>query len=96
MTYTLEVFNDFGCAISATKQIKVLQQRPIFVPNAFSPNADGNNDAFKIFLGPSIKFAKSLQIFNRWGQLIHTEKNKENGRQIGGTSNPFMGIWRKL
>lgn len=83
IVYTLEISNEFGCAISAVKPIKVLQQRPVFVPNAFSPNADGMNDEFKIFLGPTIKFAKALQIFNRWGQLIHTEKNDDNGTSMG-------------
>lgn len=79
ISYTLEISNPHGCTISATQPIKVLYQRPIFVPNAISPNGDGNNDQFKIFLGPTIKFAKSLQIFNRWGQLVHTTQNSENG-----------------
>jgi len=78
IAYTLEIFNDLGCAISANKSIKVLKQRPVFVPNAFSPNNDGNNDEFKIFTGPTVQYAKSLQIFNRWGQLIYTAKNQEN------------------
>ncbi len=83
MAYTLEIFNDYGCAISTTKKISVLQDRPIFVPNAFSPNEDGNNDEFQIFLGPTIKFAKTLKIFNRWGQLIHSANNQENGAIMG-------------
>lgn len=82
IAYTLEIFNDFGCAIATTKSIKVLQKRPVFVPNAFSPNADGNNDEFKIFLGPTIKFAKELQIFNRWGQLMHHAKNQDNSTSL--------------
>jgi gliding motility-associated-like protein len=39
-----------------------------FVPNAFSPNANGNNDFFKVY-GTTIQKAQ-IDIFNQWGQLI--------------------------
>lgn len=48
----------------------------LFIPTAFSPNADGHNDTFYvygIFLRENgeVRFKEyELQIFNRWGQLI--------------------------
>ena len=40
----------------------------IFVPNAFSPNGDGNNDVL-IVRGKMIK-EMTFRIFDRWGELI--------------------------
>jgi gliding motility-associated-like protein len=40
----------------------------VFVPSAFSPNGDGNNDTFKI----NSKFVQnaSIVIFDRWGGIV--------------------------
>lgn len=41
----------------------------VHVPNTVTPNGDGTNDTFQaVFDGPLRDF--SLEIFNRWGQLI--------------------------
>ena len=75
IAYTLSVSNQLGCETSYTSQIKVLQQRPVFAPNVFSPNNDGENDLFEIFTGPSIAYGQHLQIYNRWGQLVYDMHN---------------------
>ncbi len=41
----------------------------LFVPNAFSPNGDGNNDVFRVLQTCPISKYK-IQVFNRWGQLV--------------------------
>lgn len=41
----------------------------IFIPNAFTPNADGKNDYFKPE-GTSIT-AIDMKVFNQWGELIY-------------------------
>ena len=46
----------------------------IFVPNAFSPNGDGLND---IFRPTGNVILKSMNIFNRWGEMLH-ESTPEN------------------
>ena len=45
-----------------------------FLPNVFSPNGDGENDAFRAF---PWKFIDSVQvdIFNRWGVLVYQTKD---------------------
>ena len=45
----------------------------LFVPNAFSPNNDGNNDRFEVY-APNLAMAE-ISIFNRWGQLIYRTSN---------------------
>ena len=48
----------------------------IFIPNAFSPNNDGLNDIFK----PSGNVTlKSMQIYNRWGELVYESSEGEFG-----------------
>lgn len=44
-----------------------------FIPNAFTPNDDGNNDFFQIY-GDKIKEV-DIQIFDKWGQLLFDEKS---------------------
>jgi gliding motility-associated-like protein len=45
----------------------------LYVPNSFTPNGDGYNDAF-IVRGLSV-YQPILQIYNRWGQLVHHSYN---------------------
>lgn len=43
---------------------------PMFVPNAFSPNGDGNNDILE--LHATCLFREfDLKIFNRWGEMLY-------------------------
>ncbi|MFM1930873.1 MAG: hypothetical protein RL226_176 [Bacteroidota bacterium] len=48
-----------------------------FVPNAFTPNDDGENDIFKPIM-PEVSNYK-LSIFSRWGDLIFTSMSPEEG-----------------
>jgi gliding motility-associated-like protein len=38
------------------------------VPNAFSPNEDGNNDRFGVFAGSIRTFR--MAVYNRWGEKM--------------------------
>lgn len=49
-----------------------------FVPNVFSPNADGVNDAFLIEFDCVLK-AYSLQVFDRWGSLLFDSQQPGEG-----------------
>ena len=68
---------------------KVPNERLLFIPQAFSPNAtDPDNQAFKIF-GESISDEDfSLQVFNRLGVLVFTTTsfNEANKRGWDGTN----------
>jgi gliding motility-associated-like protein len=44
----------------------------IYIPNAFSPNNDGINDRFFIDIDDPFVQIDYLNIYNRWGQLIHS------------------------
>ena len=60
---------------------------PVGVPNAFSPNDDGQNDMFSIYGGPFKKI--EMKIFNNWGDLIYTT-DKQSGwdGRVSGIDQP--------
>ena len=49
----------------------------IYLPNAFSPNGDGENDILYI-RGKNLSKVY-LAIFNRWGQLVFETENQHFG-----------------
>lgn len=64
----LIVKNKWGCTDTVIKLVKVDDEFSLFVPSAFTPNADGLNDQFLLY-GYSLIDTK-LSIFNKWGQKI--------------------------
>ncbi len=74
-----------GCTVSDS--ITVYKRCYLDIPNAFSPNNDGNNDYFlpRQLLSRGVTAFK-LNIYNRWGQLIF-ETATLDGRGWDGTFN---------
>ncbi|MFN8286003.1 MAG: gliding motility-associated C-terminal domain-containing protein [Chitinophagales bacterium] len=69
-------YNDH-CTATATVRVLVENGLPVYIPNAFTPNGDGNNDIFLIY-GEGIKTV-DLKVFNRWGELVFDSNNQFNG-----------------
>jgi len=65
------------CFATATLKVIVQPNLPVYIPNSFSPNGDGNNDVFQIY-GEGIKMI-DLTIFNRWGEKVHESNNQFEG-----------------
>ncbi|MEM6377652.1 MAG: choice-of-anchor L domain-containing protein [Bacteroidota bacterium] len=54
----------------------------VYIPNAFSPDNDGNNDEFRIFTNPEIVgMVRSFRVFDRWGNLLFERRDFEPGDQ---------------
>lgn len=85
-TYTVTV-TDGVCTREAQVTVKVYQfvcEEPfVYVPNAFTPNGDGNNDV--LYIRSTIIEEAALRIFNRWGELVF----ETNDLSIG-----WDGTWR--
>jgi hypothetical protein len=64
---TLTVTDIFGCSVSITKEVSVLDYY-LVVPDAFTPNGDGVNDYFF----PRFINIESLEfwVLNKWGETV--------------------------
>lgn len=74
--YTLTVETEKGCRASATTQVKIY--KPLYMPNAFTPNHDLKNDAFKIPNDVSMVL-QEFSVFDRWGQRVFFTRNAKEG-----------------
>lgn len=74
--YYLMITNEFGCPALDSITVEDRCGPRVFVPDAFSPNNDGENETFDIF---SFNLGEyELFIYNRWGEVIfHTTKQDE-------------------
>jgi len=67
--YCAEVTKD-GCSSSSCVTIEVDNAcGDIFVPDAFSPNNDGNNDCLKVYNNCLEEIL--FRVYSRWGELIY-------------------------
>jgi gliding motility-associated-like protein len=63
-----------GCQGSDTAQLNVDFRNSVFVPSAFTPNGDGNNDFFSVQNITTQKLAE-FRVFNRWGNEVFSTNN---------------------
>lgn len=71
-TVQLHVTNDYGCTDISTQTINVNNLLQIFVPNSFTPNNDGNNDAwFPVISGQELIAQYECWVYDRWGKLVY-------------------------
>jgi gliding motility-associated-like protein len=90
-----------GCTDSDRLTIGVRKIRPVYVPNVFSPNADGVNDVFHVFAGPQVALIRAFLVFDRWGETMHQYYNIPpndpaygwDGTYKGKVMNPQVLVW---
>lgn len=70
--YTIVVTDSFGCTKAAEVYVKVdsitCGEPFVYIPNAFSPNGDGNNDV--LYVRSHILTDFYFAIYNRWGEKV--------------------------
>ncbi|TND09479.1 MAG: hypothetical protein FD123_1285 [Bacteroidetes bacterium] len=83
-TYTLTVTDSLGCTDTDTVTVFVdITCGEIYLPNAFSPNGDLQNDVLFV-RGNCIKFLQ-FDVYNRWGEKVFTTTDPALG---------WDGTWR--
>ena len=101
ITYTATASTIFGCTATDNIRIEVVcNNANIFIPNTFSPNADGSNDYFYP-RGTGLFNIKSMRIFNRWGVLVfsktnfapESEKQGWDGKYYGNPQQPDVYVY---
>ncbi len=74
--------------ISYSNKVELSLSPVVYIPDAFTPNEDGNNDIFNI----KSRFVKSLEmsIYNRWGDPVFhtTELGKGWDGKVNGADAP--------
>ncbi len=73
--YQLIITDEKGCIATDETTITVNKPRPIYIPNAFSPNGDGENDVFMIYSDKEVEEVISFRIYNRWGALVFADES---------------------
>ena len=71
----LQAFNSQGCWDTACKEVK--PKSHIIIPNVFTPDGDGKNDAFDIDIVGWLKY--ELIIYNRWGTPVFNTDQDGSG-----------------
>lgn len=94
--YYLTGTDQFGCTGRDSIRIRLFRLDPdMYVPTAFTPNGDGNNDVIRpILLG--MKSLTYFKVYNRFGELVFytTEKEKGwDGIYKGKPQDPATFVW---
>ena len=77
-TACLEVIGPGGCMDAQCYTVLVSAESYIFVPNSFTPDADGTNDVFApTIVGLTKDYRYSFRVYDRWGDVIF-ETNDPN------------------
>ncbi len=69
-----------GCGdeiLTDTFHVTIYQNDPVYIPNAFSPDGDPNNQRFMVYTEGEPRLDAS--IFDRWGELMYHWTSKEDG-----------------
>ena len=87
-SFTIQLCISF---VNGEDTVEYLQESPftisistskLEIPNAFSPNGDGQNDVFKVKEGHQSIVSFHGYIFNRWGKKIYDWKNRLKDRHM--------------
>jgi gliding motility-associated-like protein len=77
--YWLQVSDNYDC--KGRDSILVLPKQCMegfYIPNAFTPNNDGNNDIFRpLLFGIVAKY--KFKVYNRWGEKVFETSSLQNG-----------------
>ena len=76
-TYTLTVTDNNKCFGKDDVVVTVLPYC-LEVMNAFTPNGDGQNDLWMVTKGTSCVTKVEINVYNRYGQLVFTNRNYTN------------------
>ncbi|MFD2572405.1 PKD domain-containing protein [Spirosoma soli] len=89
--YIVNATDPQGCTATATARVVNLCEPRVNVPDAFTPNNDGQNDLLQVFAAYITDY--ELKIYNRWGEVIFVSNNPEqkwDGTYRGATYPPML------
>ncbi len=102
-TFELYIVDSLGCFAEDFIIIQVLKPRRVFVPTAFTPNGDMNNDILTVHGQDGVKLLE-FNVYDRWGEPVYTQKagliNDDtfgwDGNFRGKPMDPDVFVWTLL
>jgi gliding motility-associated-like protein len=93
----LSVYDRYSCADTLCDTIPVYVAN-LWVPNAFTPDGNGNNDVFHVVTTDMAPEDYNLRIFDRWGQLVFESSDPaqgwDGGNKNGGKCPTGVYVWQ--
>lgn len=77
-SYIVTITDAKNCTEIDTLKVTDICNPELFFPTGFSPNKDGINDVFHPLYSEALSYYE-LSIYNRWGELIYSSKNPQEG-----------------
>src|SRR5262249_14616728 len=90
MIYVVTVTSDFGCTASDQMEVHVrCDGSQLWLPNTFTPNADGQNGRFYPH-GKGILTVDKFRVYDRWGELLY----ERTGMPVNDRSYGWDGTYK--
>ena len=89
--YSISITDVNGCTSTDEVYVFVDRRKNVYLPTAFSPNGDGNNEVFFIQSGSDAVIIKSFQVFNRWGESVFEVYNAPTNDPLYGWNGSYRG-----
>lgn len=92
--YYVEIRNRCSQAIDTANLVFIREDVGAFIPNVFTPNGDGVNDTFELYVLNTPAYR--LTIANRWGTPVYTSSDPFagwDGRVNGEEAAPGVYFW---
>ena len=90
-SYVATIVDSTGCMASDDVLIFVVDKKPIYIPNAISPNGDGFNEGFTLYGGVAAKKINLLRVYSRWGSLLFETHDIDLNQPKLGWDGTFNG-----
>jgi gliding motility-associated-like protein len=92
-TVSVQAWTASGCTAIDLLQValRALRTPAVYIPNSFSPNADGINDIFSVYGNDQILSLRSMAIYDRWGNALFHRQDLPLNDPSAGWDGTFRG-----
>ena len=93
-TYEITAFDEDGCPVTDNITVFVEKTRPVYIPSAFSPNGDGINEYFTVYVDADlITGVSDFAIYDRWGEQMY-QRDSLTVTELQNEANGWDGNFR--
>jgi hypothetical protein len=88
--FQINIANEQGCSASDSWFVRVNRRGKTFIPNVIAPGAQGGiNQVFLIFSDGGIREIASLDIYDRWGNQVFSNRHFQPNDETQGWNGVF-------